>query len=264
MKLIRIKTCMAAIFLSTLSVTAHNPASEWRMEEHDSYRLHYQVAEPGEISTYRNLIQTGVENVEKFMKSEFNSSFEVYIHPNRLSIDQTWQQDWNYPEFKSECWMVTSGIANKMDLLSPGRWEDEACEHIASETEETGRLITHELFHVYHGQRNASPDFSELCGLDWFAEGFATYASGQCDPQRMGEVKKAIKNGNAPDALDNFWEGKLRYGLSGSVVMYIDQTFGRVKLADLLVFNQKTEVLESLGLTEEKLLEEWEAFIKNY
>jgi hypothetical protein len=210
---------MAAIFLSTLSVTAHNPASEWRMEEHDGYRLHYQVAEPGEISTYRNLIQTGVENVEKFMKSEFNSSFEVYIHPNRLSIDQTWQQDWNYPEFKTECWMVASGIANKMDLLSPGRWEDEACEH---------------------------------------------NASGQCDPQRMGDVKKAIKNGNAPDALDNFWEGKLRYGLSGSVVMYIDQTFGRDKLADLLVFNQKTEVLESLGLTEEKLLEEWEAFIRSY
>ncbi len=244
---------MAAIFLSTLSVTAHNPASEWRMEEHDGYRLHYQVAEPEEISTYRNLIQTGMENVEKFMKSEFISSFEVYIHPNRLSIGQTWRQDWNYPEFKSECWMVASGIANKMDLLSPGRWEDQ-----------TGWLIIHELFHVYHGQRNASPDFSELCGLDWFAEGFATYASGQCDPQRMAEVKKAVKNGNAPDALDNFWEGKLLYGLSGSVVMYIDQTYGRDKLAELLVFNQKSEMLESLGLTEEKLLEEWKAFIRTY
>ncbi len=255
---------MAAIFLSTISVTAHNPASEWRMEEHDRYRLHYQVAEPEEISTYRNLIDVGVEAVEGFMKSEFNSSFEVYIHPNRLSINQTWQQDWNYPEFKSECWMGASDVANKMDLLSPGRWEDEACEHNDSETEETRRLVTHELFHVYHGQQNASPDFSELCGLDWFAEGFATYASGQCDPQRMGEVKTAIKSGNAPDALDNFWMSKLRYGLSGSVVMYIDQNYGREKLAELLAFNQKAEVLESIGISEEKLLEEWEAFVKNY
>jgi hypothetical protein len=264
MNTISIRTCVAAIFLSTISAVAHNPASEWRMEEHDGYRLHYQVAEPEEISTYRNLIEAGLEAVEEFMKSEFLSPFEVYIHPNRLSIDQTWQQDWNYPEFKSECGMVAGGIANKMDLLSPGRWEDEACEHNASETEETGRLITHELFHVYHGQRNVSPDFSELCGLDWFAEGFATYASGQCDPQRMAEVKTAIKNGKAPDALDNFWMGNLRYGLSGSMVMYIDQTYGRDKLAELLVFDQKTEMLESLGLTEEKLLEEWVVFIKNY
>ena len=46
--------------------------------------------------------------------------------------------------------------------------------------------------------------------------------------------------------------------------MYIDQSYGREKLAELLVFNQKTEMLESLGLTEEKLLEEWEVFIKDY
>lgn len=253
---------MAILFLSAISVAAHNPASEWKMEEHEGYRLHYQAAEPEEISTYRDLIQAGVDAVEKFMKSEFLSPFEVYIHPNRLSIDQTWQQDWNYPGFKSECWMVASGIANKMDLLSPGRWEDEACEHNVSETEKTSRLITHELFHVYHGQRNTSPDFSELCGLDWFAEGFATYASGQCDSERMGEVMKAIKNGQVPDALDDFWTGSLRYGLSGSMVMYIDQTYGREKLAKLLVFNQKTDLLESLGTTEEKLLEDWQAFLR--
>ena len=101
MNTISIRTCVAAIFLSTISAAAHNPVSEWKMEEHNGYRLHYQVSEPEEISTYRNIIQAGVEAVEKFIKSEFSSPFEVYIHPNRLSIDQTWQQDWNYPEFKS-------------------------------------------------------------------------------------------------------------------------------------------------------------------
>ncbi len=233
MNTISIRTCVAIFYLSTISVAAHNPASEWKMEEHEGYRIHYQVAEPEEISTYRNLIQAGVEAVETFMQSEFLSPFQVYIHPNCLSIDQTWQQDWDYPWFNSE-------------------------------TEKTSRLITHELFHVYHGQRNASPNFSDLCGLDWFAEGFATYASGQCDTERMGEVIKAIKNGKAPENLDDFWMGSLRYGLSGSMVMYIDQTYGREKLSKLLVFNQKTEVLESLGTTEEKLLEDWKVFLRDY
>ena len=264
MKNIRINISLAVIALMTLSAAAHNPASEWRVEEHNGYWLHYQEAEPGEISDYRNLIEVGVKAVKEFMDNDFQSSFDVYIHPNRLSIDQTWQQDWNYPHFRSECWMVASGIATKMDLLSPERWADEACEHNSSETEETERLILHELYHVYHGQHNVSPDFSELYGLDWFAEGFATYASGQCDQQRMGEVKKAITDGKVPDALDDFWTGDLRYGFSGSMVMYIDQTYGREMLSELLKFNEKTEVLELIGIAETKLLEEWEDFMRAY
>ncbi len=44
------------------------------MEEDDGYRLHYQAAEPGEISTYRNLIQKGMENVELLV---FNQKTEM-------------------------------------------------------------------------------------------------------------------------------------------------------------------------------------------
>ena len=105
------------------------------------------------------------------------------------------------PSFKSECWMVASGIAGKLDMISPKMWDKEACEHSYSETEKVQQLITHELVHVYHAQLNNSPDFSDTEAIDWFVEGLATYASGQCDSSRIKEIKKAIAENKIPGTL---------------------------------------------------------------
>ena len=53
----------------------------------------------------------------------------------------------------------------------------------------------------------------------------------------------------------------MKYGLSGSVVMYIDNKYGRKKLNQLLPFNKKTEILQALQVTESKLLEDWSNYI---
>jgi hypothetical protein len=42
----------------------------------------------------------------------------------RKALASAWQQDRNYPDFQSECWMVASGVAHQMDLLSPSAWKD--------------------------------------------------------------------------------------------------------------------------------------------
>ena len=158
--------------------------------------------------------------------------------------------------------MVASGIGTKLDMISPITWDKEACEHVYAETQKTQQLITHELVHVFHGQLNVSPDFSNVDGLDWFIEGLATYASGQCDSSRIAAVKKAINDDKIPQGLDNFWSGKLKYGLSGSVVMFIDQKYGREKLKTLLPLNKKADLLSALNTTESDLLNEWKEYLK--
>jgi hypothetical protein len=183
------------------------------------------------------------------------------VHLNRHSLDSAWQKDWNMPTFKSECWMVASGVASKLDMISPKMWDKESCEHKYEDSQKTQQLITHELVHVYHGQLNASPDFSNIEGLDWFVEGLATYASGQCDSVRIAEVKKAILENNLPKTLDSFWSGKLKYGLSGSVVMYIDKHYGRVKLKELLSFNKKADLFSALNTTAPELLDGWKIYM---
>lgn len=178
-------------------------------------------------------------------------------------MDSTWRKEWKMPEFKSECWMVASGIATKLDVISPEKWSDEACEHKYSNLDATQKLITHELVHIFHGQLNASPDFSDTEEIDWFVEGLATYVSGQCDSIRMNNVVKAIENNKIPTTLNDFWKGDLKYGLSGSIVMFIADKYKKHQLGQLLPFNKKTQILKALNTTEEILLKEWKEYIKN-
>jgi len=238
--------------------------SEWKSTDNKSYTLFYTDQDEDNLDEYSNYLITGIAKAKSFFGTAYKSKFDIYIHPKRKSLDSTWQKDWNMPTFKSECWMVASGVAKKLDVISPKIWDKEACDHKYSDSRATEQLIWHEMVHVFHGQFNASPDFSDVEKIDWFVEGLATYASGQLDSARIADVKKAIIEKKIPTSLDNFWTGKLRYGISGSVVMYLDKKFGRTKLKALLPFNKKNEILQYLNITEEKILQEWSAFMIKY
>lgn len=207
-------------------------------------------------------LNNGVTGLETFFADSFQQTFEVRLHPHRSQMDSVWQTEWQMPEFHSECWMVASGVGTKLDLLDPNVWSVEACEHRWEDTLASFRLLTHELCHVYHGQHNPSPDFSQVTGLDWFVEGLAVYASGQCDVTRLTGVQQWLKPKEPLQNLDVFWSGKHKYGLSGSMVMYIDQTYGRQALIQLLKLQTKTALLATLHCTESGLLSAWDAWIR--
>lgn len=256
------KTSAILLAFSLIILCGLNTHQDWLSEKQQQYTIYYTSADQGNKKEYQQFLAEGIQSVESFFKKPFASTFAVYVHPDRQSLDGQWQKDWNMPTFKSECWMVASGVATKLDLISPVQWEKEACEHSYADKVKTQQLITHELFHVFHGQLNPSPDFSAVEGIDWLVEGFATYASGQLDDGRVNEIKKAIAENKVPASLDDFWKGKLRYGLSGSVISYIDQHYGRAKLYELLKFTTKKQVLESLKLDEAKLIDQWKVFAK--
>jgi hypothetical protein len=117
------------------------------------------------------------------------------------------------------------------------------------------------LVHVYHGQQNKSPDFSDISGIDWFIEGLAVYASGQCDTERIAEVKSALSENKVPENLNDFWSGKLRYGLSGTVVMFLDKKYGREVLISLLRYNDIRDIASQLNITEEEIVKEWKEYM---
>ena len=229
----------------------------WQITKAGKCLIHYRADDLPQMAEYEDFVLQGIESVESFWGESFRREFDLYIHPVRSSMDQAWQTAWNMPDFSSECWMVASGVAARMDLLSPAAWHREACEHNFEEKEETQKLIIHELIHVHHGQKNASPDFSEIEGIDWFVEGLATYASGQHDEERRRDVYQAVNDGKIPASLDGFWKGELRYGFCASMVQFIDQKYGRSGLKTLLAFSRKTEILQSLQTTELNLLRDW-------
>jgi hypothetical protein len=250
------------LFLFTIIPGWTQESNTWIVEKHRGYELLYTDTDKKNKEEYLPLIDNGINSVQNFFDASFKNDFKIFIHPDRQSLDTQWGKDWNIKDFKSECWMVASGVASRLDIISPKLWEKESCEHSFSDKIKTQQLITHELVHVFHGQLNISPDFSDVTGIDWFVEGLATYASGQCDSARINEVKKAIAENSIPLSLDSFWTGKFKYGLSGSVVMYIDNKFGRTQLKGLLKFNNKSELLDSLKITEADLLAGWVTFMK--
>ncbi len=231
--------------------------NNWLIEQQEGYSIYYGKSEKQNIKEYIQLFTNGKEQVEQFFKTPFSSEFNVYIHPTRTSLDSTWQKDWNIPGLRSQCWMVASGVASRVDIISPKKWDSLACEHSFTNTVKTQRLITHELVHVYHGQRNLSPDFSDVNGIDWFVEGLAVYASGQLDSDRLRRLHDFLSANEPPSQLVDFWKGDNKYGLAGSVVKYIDQKYGREKLIGLLRFNKLDELLKSLGTSENEFVLEW-------
>lgn len=234
---------------------------EWKNWKANNFSMNYTSADETTYKKYGTWTTAGIKTTEDFFGTKFKSGFSVYVHPDRNSLDAQWQKDWQMPTFKSECWMVASGVGPKLDLLSPRIWKEQACDHNPLDTIATQQVIAHEVVHVFHGQHNASPDFSTAEGIDWFVEGLATYASGQLTAKSLNEIKNALKEGTLPTTLDKFWTGKWRYGLSGSMVLYIDKTFGREKLKSLLPLATKAEVLKTLGVGEEKMLSDWKKFI---
>ncbi len=257
MKKICLSLCMISLVFNC------NSQSYWNKKIKNGYTVFYTQQDKKHITEYVNLIRKGIKHTTNFFQTSFNRNFEIYIHPNRKSLDSTWQKDWNMPSFKSQCWMVASGVANKLDIISPVRWDSLACEHTYSNTIKTQKLITHELVHVFHGQKNKSPDFSNVTGIDWFVEGLATYVSGQCDADRIAKVKNVVLENKAPTSLINFWKGSLKYGLSGTMVMYLNNKYGYDKLTHLLKYNNAKDIFSSLNTTELEILQGWKNYIIN-
>jgi hypothetical protein len=247
---------LASLLVLLLSL-AMTPADPWESVKRTGYTYYFQDSDRARNPEYLDLVEQGLRSVSAFFPKPFPKSFEVYVHPTRQSWDAKLQVAYQMPDFKSECWMVASGDGFQLNMISPATWDTAACEHRYGDQEATQQLIAHELFHVYHGQQNPSPDFAEVQGLDWLVEGLATYASGQLTAQRMQGVRNLVAENKAPASLDDFWKGQHRYGLSGSVVQHIDQQYGRAMLFSLLAFRTKTEAFAHLQVTEAQLLDDW-------
>ena len=233
----------------------------WKKLSTTGYTIHYTAGDEDQLHKLDVYLQSGIGHIAGFFQHRFQNMFDIYIFPGRSSLDKQWQKDWDDPTFKSECWMIASGVAHRLDVLSPNAWTKEACDHHANDSTEVKQLLWHELVHVFHGQHNPDHTFNYIEKLDWLVEGVATFVSGQLDERRLQRIKQLVKEDKAPGTLDNFWKGTEKYGLSGSVIAYIDKTYGRQKLFDLLTLTNKPDVLKSLGLSEEQLIKNWKEFL---
>ena len=237
--------------------TVGKDSLEWKELSRGKYTLHYTSADQGMINRIDSDLQSGLTYIAGHFHHSFLNKFDVYIFPNRTLLDKQWQKDWGDSSFQSQCWMIASGVAHRLDILSPNAWIKESCDHNANDTTEICQVIWHELVHVFHGQYNPDHTFNYIEKLDWLVEGVATFVSGQLDEKRLQRIKQMIRENKTPSTLDDFWKGQEKYGLSGSMVAYMDRTYGRDKLFALLKFTNKQDALKFLGVSEKQLIKNW-------
>jgi len=207
-----------------------------------------------EITESRNVI-------ERFFGRPFVNPVSVSIVASRKDFDAALPAAWGIAP--SQCWMVGVGVYDQLVLLSPTAWGKDACDHRPDDVDEAKSILRHELTHVMHGQYNPTHDFTGMDDAAWFVEGLATYVSGQLDDKRLARAQAALNAGQGPAKLAEAWSGKEKYGFAGSMVAYLDQTYGRKKLVDLLHETNTAAIMKELGTTERKFLAGWEAWLKS-
>ncbi len=237
--------------------TAESPAGdEQRMT---LFRLEYTEPDETVAQEIEGYLAHGRQLVETFFEMPFVESVNVRVCPSREAFTASFPPEWGMTE--TQRWMVAAGVADKLIILSPRVWGEEADEHDPLDTEHVQDIVVHELVHVFHGQHNPTRDFTGAEQLGWFIEGLAVHVSGQLAHGHLAEPSEAIERDAVPTRLADAWSGKYRYGVCGSLVAYLDATCGRDTLRDMLAVTNQADLLALAGATESQLFDQWQRWV---
>jgi len=202
----------------------------------------------------RGAVDAGQKRVEEYFGRPYSKPFIVEVLSSRGEMDAAFAQRWETP--KTACGVVAAGVADRLFVLSPHVWKTESCVKDASPAH-VGEIVGHELVHVFHGQHGPSGDFHDMDELAWFVEGLATLVSGELDRTHAGEARAALAAGKGPKSLKTAWSGRYKYGVSGSLVRFIETTRGRAIVDRLLRLGTNAAVMATLRTTEGAFLSDW-------
>ena len=228
-------------------------------QEVSVFRFEFDPSDSAVVEDIETYLAHGAQLIEAYFGEPLEEGVVVEVHPSRDSFTASFPPEWGMSE--TACWMVAAGVSDRLIILSPRVWGEEACEHDPDDARHVQDIVVHELVHVFHGRRNPTGDFTGAEEVGWFVEGLAVHVSGQLGHGHMAEPQEAIVNGVAPVRLADAWSGKYRYGVSGSLVEYLDVTYGREVIRKMLAVTNQAELLALAGVTEDELLEQWRLFV---
>src|SRR5262249_55473457 len=87
-------------------------------------RIIYTEQDKAVAASLKPHLQQGQQKVERFFGQPFKKAFEVEVHPDRAAFDEYFRKRWKVP--KTEAWMVASGVADRLTILSPRVWTTQA------------------------------------------------------------------------------------------------------------------------------------------
>jgi hypothetical protein len=221
------------------------PSGEWREATIQERPYRFTDADAQVAVTVGTYVNEGEVNAISFLSLQYTSPFTVTIHPDRASLDAQWR-------VATACWMIAGGWRADVSLLSPRVWNSQSCGHDGGNASHVRYVLRHELVHVLHAQH------AEIAlATPWFVEGLAVYASGQIDTDYAGGDRSRLAAGFRPQTIAELWADGANYPLAGSLVRYIDRTYGRAMLRDMMAHTTTAGMLSRIGIEEAALLDAW-------
>jgi hypothetical protein len=257
---------LGCLFLAACwsEIGARDPlAPVWGQMDTRAFSVVYPEGSRADAKETSRVVSACAKRIAAYFGFPYPRRFTVRLFEDRASLTAYWRSAWSEPSLQPQCWMVASGTASALALLSPTAWAKEACDHDPADSHATERLIAHELVHVYHGQVNPNPEFDGLEEMGWFVEGLAVSVSGQLDADRLERARRAVAQGKGPMRLTEAWSGPDRYGIAGSLVAWLEETRGRNTLLRMMRCGSNAEILAVAGCGEEELLDSWRRWLLN-
>lgn len=243
---------LAVLLAACASAPTHAPD---RRQEEPPYELRFDEVDREVAQALAPVLDRGVADVEAFFGAGFAAPFRVTICRDRPTFDASFPPEWGVTQ--TQGWMVATGVATDLRILSPRVWKTQASGHDPDDAVHLRGILTHELVHVFHGQRNPTGDFTGCESIGWFLEGLAVFASGQLETGHRARAAEAVANGKVPRRLATAWTGEYRYGVCGSLVEHLDARCGRAATMRMLAATTQDELLEVVGIGEDQLLASW-------
>ena len=74
-------------------------------------------------------------------------------------------------------------------------------------------------------------------------------------------MKREIEDSRGPKDLATAWSGRGRYGVSGSMVNFVDAMYGRRAVRTLLTLTTNADALKALKTDEPTFLADWKSWV---
>ena len=95
----------------SIASTTNEDSTRWNKIVKEQYTLYYTDIDRDKIEGLDKNLQSGLKYSGDFFQHSFSTKFDVHIFPDRALLDKQWQKEWGDPTFKSQCWMIASGVA---------------------------------------------------------------------------------------------------------------------------------------------------------
>ena len=225
----------------------------------DTILLFYRDTDREYVETIQDTLKVSIDALRDYFQLKQDLALEVYLAKNRKEYDVLTAEKLGLNvTAPSDSARIAQTQKNMLLFLSPSVYSTDSS--FQYEKTEFERLIFHEMVHV--AEELLSPNIEKVSR--WFSEGLAIYLSGQWKHEKdyMTTLGRILSGNRRIELYQLSEDVKNAYYLEWTIVAYIEQVWGREKVAGIVRNCTNTEqMLEFIETSRSRFEKDWNLYI---